>query len=145
MGLVVTLLTFVLAFFGLFRPDFRPVSTSHINTGAKQGKVLRCFVRLFNWLISDGRAAQLEKEEAARLDARAVACRIGEGSGLTEWRVVMQIRSQKADYDGVYTIRWESKRPPHVSELLHHLERSRQDFNLVTYLPNAHKMQSLVL
>jgi hypothetical protein len=124
-----------LAFFELFRPTFRPVSTtSHINTGAKQGKICRLFVRLFNWLISDGRAAKLEREEL-RLDARAVARRVGEESGKPVWRVVMQVRSKRAAYDTVYRIHLESDQPPDASELLQHWGRRHQDFEFVTFLP----------
>jgi hypothetical protein len=108
-------------------------------------KIHGFFSRTFDWLIADGRAAQ-KKAAATRLDARAVACRTGKKvGGLTEWRVTLQVRHPSADFDGVYSINWASKNPPHVSELLRHLELSRQDFRMVTYLPNAQKTQSLAL
>src|SRR5258705_597690 len=81
---------FLLDFRRPIRPDSRPVATSaqHMSTGAKSGKIRRSFSRLFDWLISDGRAAQIEASQAAqlekeevRLDARAVACRVGERGG----------------------------------------------------------------
>jgi hypothetical protein len=119
--------------------DFRPVATSeqHINTGAKPGKIRRFFARLFDWLISDGRAAKLEKEEL-RLDARTVASRVGDEAGTPVWRVVMQVRSKRAAYDTVYRIHLESQQPPDASELLGHLGRRQEDFEFVTFLPKLH-------
>jgi hypothetical protein len=94
--------------------------------------------KIFNWWISDGRAAKLEKEEL-RLDARAVAIRVGEESGKPVWRVVMQVRSKRAAYDTVYRIHLESSQPPDASELLRHWGRRLQDFEFVTFLPKIHE------
>jgi hypothetical protein len=130
---------FLLDFRRPFQTDFRPVATSeqHINTGAKPGKIRRFFAHLFDWLISDGRAAKLEKEEL-RLDARTVASRVGDEAGTPVWRVVMQVRSKRAAYDTVYRIHLESQQPPDASELLGHLGRRQEDFEFVTFLPKLH-------
>ena len=133
---------FLLDFRRPVQPDSRPVATSeHISTGAKPGKIHRFFSRLFDWLISDGRAAKLEKEEL-RLDARAVACRVGERGGMTEWRVVIQVRLPNTERDNVASIHWASRTPPHVSDVLRHFQRKPQDFRFIDYLPNAHTKAS---
>jgi len=108
-----------------------------MSTGAKPGKIRRFFARLFDWLISDGRAAKLESEEL-RLDARTVASRVGDEAGTPVWRVVMQVRSKRAAYDTVYRIHLESQQPPNASELLGHLGRRQEDFEFVTFLPKLH-------
>jgi hypothetical protein len=126
------------------------VATSeHISTGAKPGKIRRFLSRLFDWLISDGRAAQIEASQAAqlekeevRLDARAVACRVGERGGMTEWRVVIQVRLPNTERDNVASIHWASPTPPHVSDVLRHFQRKPQDFRFIDYLPNAHTKAS---
>jgi hypothetical protein len=129
---------FLLDFRRPVQPDSRSVATSeHISTGAKPGKIHRFFSRLFDWLISDGRAAKLEKEEL-RLDARTVASRVGDEAGTPVWRVVMQVRSKRAAYDTVYRIHLESQQPPNASELLGHLGRRQEDFEFVTFLPKLH-------
>jgi len=105
----------------------------------RTGKIHRFFSRLFDFLISEGRAAQIEVTDK-RLDARAVSCRIGEkGGGLTVWRVVIQLRSPTADFDNVSSINWESTEPPNVSEIVRHWEQHPQDFTFVDFLPNTKK------
>jgi hypothetical protein len=131
---------FLLDFRRPVQPDSRPVATSeHISTGAKPGKIHRFFSWLFDFLISDGRAAQIEAAQQ-RLDARAVARRTGQKvGGLPEWTVTLQVRHPAADYDGIYSINWASKHPPHIAGIMQHLERSPQDFRFVTFLPKAPK------
>jgi hypothetical protein len=104
-------------------------------------------VRLFNWLISDGQAAKLEKAEAAlrQEDARAVACRVGDASGTPVWRVVIQVRGPTCDFDNVSRIHLASKKPPHVSDVLLHFKEKPNDFEFVTFLPNTRKVAKKAL
>ena len=98
--------------------------------------------RFFAWMISDGRSAP-KKPVATCLDARAVACKTGEKvGGLTEWRVTLQVRHPTSDFDGVYSINWASHSPPDVSELMHHMHRSPQDFRFVNFLPTVKNVQA---
>jgi hypothetical protein len=131
---------FLLDFRRPVQPDSPPVATSkHISTGAKPGKIHRFFSRLFDFLISDGRAAQMEAAQQ-RLDARAVSYRTGEKvGGLPQWRVTLQVRHPMADFDGIYSINWASKHPPHIAGIMRHLERRPQDFRFVTFLPTVKK------
>ena len=98
----------------------------------------------FDWIL-----AHLVTHEApaypSSLEAIAVATRVGNkwSNGLSKWRVVIQLRAPKADYDAVYTIQWVSKNPPCVSDIVQHYATRPEDFRFLNFFPNLKKQPNL--
>ena len=69
------------------------------------------------------------------LDACAVSTKIGPH----EWRVLVQFRDPKADFDAAYWIKWISKSPPLINDLVRHYVQRPDDFTFIDFRPNSKK------